>query len=203
MNTKIATNRDGQCLHPHLLNNRWLALAAFSFCVLVSGLTAARAEFKLTSKDLHDNGRMPEAQVFNDWGLKGGNQSPELSWSGAPEGTKSFVVTAYGPDAPTGSGFWHWVVINIPAGTAELPTGAGSGKALLPAPALQTRTDMGTPGYLGAAPPPGPAHRYIFTVYALKVEKLEANADTSAAMIGFMVHNNELARASLTVTYGR
>ena len=143
---------------------------------------------------------MPNAQVFNGMGHSGGNQSPELSWEGAPEGTKSFVITMYDPDAPTGSGWWHWVVVNIPASVHELPTGA-SGKHM-PQGALETRTDIGKPGYTGAAPPPGPAHHYVITIYALKVDKLDVTADTSAAMIGFMTNFNSLGKAALTVTYG-
>jgi Raf kinase inhibitor-like YbhB/YbcL family protein len=158
--------------------------------------------FQLSSKDLKDGGRLPEAQVFNGMGYSGGNRSPHLAWEGAPEGTQSFVVTLYDPDAPTGSGWWHWVVINIPATARELPEDCGSG-ANLPVGAVQTRTDFGAAGYGGAAPPPGPAHHYIFTVHALKVPRLDLDAQASAAMVGFMVHMNSLAKASLTVTYGK
>jgi hypothetical protein len=146
---------------------------------------------------------MPEAQVFNGMGYSGGNTSPHLAWEGVPEGTKSFVVTAYDPDAPTGSGWWHWVVINIPASVKELPTGAGSGSGKLPAGALQVRTDFGAPGYGGAAPPPGGAHRYIFTVHAMKVDHLDLDAQASPAMVGYMAHMNGLGKASLTVMYGK
>lgn len=158
--------------------------------------------FKLSSNDLKDGGRLPEAQVFNGMGYTGGNRSPHLAWEGAPEGTQSFVVTLYDPDAPTGSGWWHWVVVNIPATVQELAAGAGSG-GNLPAGALQTRTDFGAAGYGGAAPPPGPAHHYIFTVHALKVPRLDLDAQASAAMVGFMAHMNGLAKATLTVTYGK
>src|SRR5215469_9122223 len=109
--------------------------------------------FRLTSKNLKDGGTMPEAQVFNGMGYQGGNLSPHLAWEDAPAGTKSFVVTLYDPDAPTGSGWWHWVLINIPASINELAEGSGSGKDKLPKGALQTRTDFGAPGYGGAAPP--------------------------------------------------
>ena len=179
-----------------------LCLFAIALSLTLPASAAEKTELKVWSNDLKDGGTLPNAQVYNDWGFKGENLSPHLAWSGAPEGTKSFVVTVYDPDAPTGSGFWHWVVINIPATATELPRGCGSGKVALPAGALQTRTDMGTPGYMGSAPPAGPVHHYIFTVYALKVEKLDATADTSAAMIGFMVHGAVLGHASLTVTYG-
>jgi Raf kinase inhibitor-like YbhB/YbcL family protein len=158
--------------------------------------------FRLWSNDLKDGGRMPEAQVFNGMGYSGGNRSPHLAWEGAPEGTKSFVLTAYDPDAPTGSGWWHWVVANIPATAKELPTDSGSGKGL-PAGALQTRTDFGAPGYGGAAPPAGPAHRYIFTLHALKVERIDVTEQSSAALVDFMTNMNSLGNATLTVTYGK
>lgn len=157
--------------------------------------------FQLTSRDIKDGNRLPEAQVLNGMGYSGGNTSPHLAWTGAPAGTKSFVVTCYDPDAPTGSGWWHWVVANIPSDVAELPSGAG-GTGGLPAGALQVRTDFGSPGYGGAAPPPGPAHRYVFTVHALKVDKLELDADASPALVGFMVHLNTLGRADIVTVYG-
>jgi Raf kinase inhibitor-like YbhB/YbcL family protein len=159
-------------------------------------------EFRLTSNNLKEGERMPEAQVFNGMGYTGGNLSPHLAWEGAPEGTRSFVVTAYDPDAPTGSGWWHWILINIPASVKELEEGAGSG-GNLPANAIQTRTDFGAPGYGGAAPPPGGPHRYIFTVHALKVERLELEVDATAAMVGYMTNMNSLGKATLTVTYGK
>lgn len=158
--------------------------------------------FRLTSKDVRDGTRLPEAQVLDGMGYSGGNVSPHLSWSGAPEGTRSFVVTCYDPDAPTGSGWWHWVVANIPGSVGELPAGAGGRQGRLPQGALQTRTDFGSPGYGGAAPPPGPAHRYIFTVHALKVEKLDIEADASPALVGFMVHLNTLGKAEIVTLYG-
>ena len=159
--------------------------------------------FRLTSKDLKEGGRLPEAQVFNGMGYHGGNVSPDLAWEGAPQGTKSFVVTAYDPDAPTGSGWWHWVIINIPASATEIARGAGNDASKLPKGALQTRTDFGAPGYGGAAPPAGENHRYIFTVHALKVDHLDLDAHVSAAHVGFMTHMNSLGKATLTVTYGK
>lgn len=189
----------------------WRAVFAVALAGLAgfAALPAGRAEaatggngFQLTSTDLKDGGRMPEAQAYNGFGRHGSNISPQLSWTGAPVGTKSFVITLYDPDAPTGSGWWHWVVVNIPASVHELARGAGSGLAKLPEGALETRTDFGHPGYGGAAPPAGETHRYIFTVYALKTDTLDVGADTSAAMIGFLVHDNLLAKATLTVRYG-
>jgi Raf kinase inhibitor-like YbhB/YbcL family protein len=158
--------------------------------------------FRLTSADIHDATRLPEAQVLNGMGYSGGNLSPHLKWDGAPAGAKSFVVTCYDPDAPTGSGWWHWVVADIPADVSELQTGAGASDAALPTGALHTRTDFGKPGYGGAAPPPGPAHRYIFTVHALSIASLGVDREASGALVGFLVHKNALGSASITTTYG-
>ncbi len=140
---------------------------------------------KLISHDLQDGGKLPNRHVFNGMGYDGDNISPHLMWDDVPAGTKSFVVTCYDPDAPTGSGWWHWVVANLPADTRVLPQGAGSGQAELPEEAVQTRTDFGKAGYGGAAPPKGETHRYIFTVHALDVEKIEVDAEASGAMVGF------------------
>ncbi|MEZ3497951.1 kinase inhibitor [Pantoea sp. KPR_PJ] len=156
---------------------------------------------RVYSNDFKDGDKMPQRQVFNGMGYQGDNISPHLAWDDAPQGTKSFVVTCFDPDAPTGSGWWHWVVVNIPASTQLLEQGAGSGLAMLPQGALQTRTDFGKAGYGGAAPPQGESHRYIFTVHALDVEALEVDADASGAMVGFNVHFHALASASITVTY--
>jgi len=158
--------------------------------------------FRLWSNDLKEGERLPEAQVFNGMGYTGGNRSPHLAWEGAPEGTKSFVVTMYDPDAPTGSGWWHWIVVNIPATAKELQAGCGNGSNL-PSGAMQTRTDFGSPGYGGAAPPPGRTHRYVFTIHALKTERLDLKPDASGAMVGFMIFMNSLRKATLTVTYGK
>ncbi|NHO32658.1 kinase inhibitor [Acetobacter fallax] len=158
--------------------------------------------FTLTSTAFVNGATMPQAQVYSGMGETGGNLSPPLAWKDAPAGTKSFVVTLYDPDAPTGSGWWHWVVINIPAGITALPEGAGSGKGGLPEGALQLRTDFGVPGYGGAAPPPGRVHRYILTVTALDVPKLDVPAEATPAMIGFMLNQHHLASAQITVLYG-
>lgn len=153
------------------------------------------------SHDFKDGDTLPNRHVFNGMGYDGENISPHLAWDDVPPGTKSFVVTCYDPDAPTGSGWWHWVVANIPAGTRELPQGAGSGKAPLPAGALQTRTDFGQARYGGAAPPKGERHRYIFTVHALDVDSLDVDEGASGAMVGFNVHFHSLGSASLTAMY--
>ncbi|MFC7378552.1 YbhB/YbcL family Raf kinase inhibitor-like protein [Brevundimonas sp. GCM10030266] len=151
--------------------------------------------FTLTSNDITDGGVLPDAQVQAK-----GNTSPHLKWSGAPEGTKSYAVTCYDPDAPTGSGFWHWTVANIPADVTELKTGASS--ADLPAGAVEGRTDYGPAGFGGAAPPPGHGpHRYIFTVFAVDTEKLDVTPDNSGAVFGFNLHFHTLAKATITATY--
>jgi Raf kinase inhibitor-like YbhB/YbcL family protein len=151
--------------------------------------------FTLTSHDITDGGVLPDAQVQAK-----GNTSPHLAWSGAPEGTKSYAVHCYDPDAPTGSGFWHWTVANIPAGVTELATGASSDG--LPAGAVEGRTDYGEPGFGGAAPPPGHGpHRYIFTVFAVDVEKLDVTPENSGAVFGFNLFFHTLAKASITATY--
>lgn len=162
----------------------------------------AAGMFTVKSTDLKPGGKLPEKSVYNSFGCSGGNESPQLSWSNAPAAAKSYVVTVYDPDAPTGSGWWHWVVYDVPANTHELPHGAGNGTGL-PEGALQGKTDFGAPGYGGACPPPGKPHRYIFTVYALKVDKLDVPPDASPALIGFMTHASQLGSAKIVVTYGR
>ncbi len=157
--------------------------------------------FKLLSRDLQDGGTLPQAQVFNGMGHSGGNSSPHLAWENPPEGTRSFVVTVFDPDAPTGSGWWHWGVIDIPADTLELPAGAGSGNAALPSSARQTRTDFGAPGYGGAAPPPGAPHRYVFRVRAVGAPSLGLDEGASGAMVSAMSGMQCLGEATLTVQY--
>jgi Raf kinase inhibitor-like YbhB/YbcL family protein len=178
-------------------------LVALAALALATPALAA-GKFTLTSKDVKPGATLTDQQVFNGFGCSGANVSPELSWQDAPAGTKSFVLTVYDPDAPTGSGWWHWVVYDIPASAKELPQGAGSGKAPLPEGAKQGKTDFGAPGFGGACPPPGDKpHRYVFTIYALKLDKLEVPADASPAMIGFMTKANSLGSASFTAKYAR
>jgi Raf kinase inhibitor-like YbhB/YbcL family protein len=155
---------------------------------------------KLTS-DTIKGGKIDMDQVFNSFGCTGKNISPELKWTGAPKDTKAFALTMYDPDAPTGSGFWHWVVFNIPADTKELAANAGSGGEI-PKGAVQSRTDFGKPGYGGPCPPPGKPHHYVFTIYALK-DQIQADADASGALVGFNINQNKLASAKLTATFGR
>jgi Raf kinase inhibitor-like YbhB/YbcL family protein len=166
--------------------------------------TAAAAKFKLVSPDIGQGKTIAADQVFNGFGCKGKNLSPALFWSGAPAGTKSFALSVYDPDAPTGSGFWHWVVYNIPAGTESLPAEAGDVKKKgMPVGTVQGRTDFGTFGYGGPCPPPGKPHHYYFRLFALKVEKLDVPSDATAALIGFNINANTLAKAELMGLYGR
>ncbi len=172
----------------------------FVFAALLGSNVMA---FDLTSPDVKTGHPMNEEQEYKGFGCKGGNLSPELNWKGAPAGTLSFAVTVYDPDAPTGSGWWHWVVYDIPATTTGLPAGAVL-KAALPAGAKQGRNDYGERNFGGACPPAGDKpHHYIFTVHALKVDKLNVPEDASPALIGFMVHANRLGLAKLTATYSR
>ena len=159
---------------------------------------------KLISHDLQDGGKLPNRHVFNGMGYDGDNISPHLMWDDVPAGTKSFVVTCYDPDAPTGSGWWHWMVINIPADVTELAANAGAlGGANLPAGASQARIDYGVAAWGGMCPPAGAKpHRYLFTVHALK-DKLDVPADATAALTGYMINGNSLGKASFTATYGR
>jgi hypothetical protein len=173
--------------------------------LLGAALSAQAAGFTLASPTIKPGSTLSDAQVFNGFGCTGKNISPALKWSGAPKGTKSFALTVYDPDAPTGSGWWHWVVFNIPATATDLAEGAGTadGKGL-PAGSAQGKTDFGAPGFGGACPPPGDKpHRYIFTVYALKTDKLDIPADGTAALVGFMVNANKLGSATFTAKYGR
>jgi Raf kinase inhibitor-like YbhB/YbcL family protein len=164
--------------------------------------------FKVTSNSFRDGDYLAADHILSadfGFGCSGGNRSPHLAWSSAPAGTKSFAVTCFDPDAPTGSGFWHWLVVNIPPQVAELPLDAGNPKStLLPKGALQTRTDFGAAGYGGPCPPAGDhPHRYLFTVFAVGAESLPAKADTSAAVVGFQLNFNTLAKAAIMGLYKR
>ena len=162
---------------------------------------------KLVSKSFENGDYLKMDHILSadaGFGCNGENKSPQLSWSGAPAGTKSFALTCFDPDAPTGSGFWHWLVVNIPASIGELALGAGNAKApSLPRGALQTRTDFGVPGYNGPCPPVGDPHRYFFTLFALNTESLPVAADTSAAIVGFHLHFATLEKAQIMGLYRR
>ncbi len=170
--------------------------------------TAASAQsMSVTSTEIKEGTTIANEQVFKGFGCAGDNISPSLSWSGAPSGTKSFAVSIYDPDAPTGSGWWHWVVFNIPAATTSLPKGAGDvKKKLMPKGAIQSRTDFGADGYGGPCPPNGDRpHHYEITVFAVDVDKLPDAKDdmASAALVGFDLHFHTLAKTMLTGLYGR
>ena len=179
-----------------------LMLGIMVLTLLIAGSAGAQ-EFTLKSDDLE--GQLTQAQVFSGFGCSGKNISPALKWTNAPRNTKSFAVTVYDPDAPTGSGWWHWVIFNIPAGVKELKADAGRiEKNLAPAGSIQSVTDYGKPGFGGACPPQGDkAHRYIFTVYALGAAKLDLDAKASPAMVGFFLNSNTIAKASLISYYQR
>jgi Raf kinase inhibitor-like YbhB/YbcL family protein len=176
--------------------------AAASTTAKKSGGSAGK--FTLVSPDIGKDNPMSLDQVFSGFGCTGKNLSPALFWSGAPAGTKSFAIMVHDPDAPTGSGFWHWVVYNIPADATSIPAEAGDVKKKgMPAGVVQGRTDYGTYGYGGPCPPPGKPHHYHFRIFALKVPKLEVPNDATAALIGFNVNANKLAEAELVGLYGR
>lgn len=175
-----------------------VSLSALTFSAYAGG-------FSLRSPSIPPGGRLGEAHVLDGFGCQGNNTSPALQWKNPPAGTQSFAVTVYDPDAPTGSGWWHWVVYDIPATATGLEEGAGSADGRkLPQGSVQGRTDFGGPGYGGACPPAGDKpHRYIFTVHALKTPHLNLPADASAAMVGFMIHGNRLGSASVQAKYAR
>lgn len=173
---------------------------------LIGGASLAQAaSFTLTSPDIKSGGTIDKKFEFNGFGCAGENKSPALKWRGAPKDAMSFAVTMYDPDAPTGSGWWHWSVVNIPASTTELPADAGAvGGANLPKGASHVRVDFGSAGWGGVCPPQGDKpHRYVFTVHALKTDKLDLPPDATAALAGFMVNANSIGKASFTAKYGR
>lgn len=186
----------------------WLAATATLVATQVPSAKSSQkspgGKFTLTSSDIAPGERIAERQVFNGFGCQGDNVSPALAWSNPPPGTRSFALLMHDPDAPTGSGWWHWVVYDIPAGVSSLPAGAGDPhQKLLPAGVIQGRTDFGTTGYGGPCPPPGKPHRYYLRLYALKVARLDAPVDATAALIGFNVNAQSLGMAELMGVYGR
>jgi Raf kinase inhibitor-like YbhB/YbcL family protein len=168
-----------------------------SLCALST--TALAAPFSLTSKDFKDGAAMPDKQSFNSFGCSGGNVSPDLAWANPPAGTKSFALMVHDPDAPTGSGWWHWVVYNIPATASAIPEGGP-----VPKGASEGNTDFGKPGWGGPCPPAGSGnHHYEFTLFALKVDKLDIPAGATAAFVGFNVIGNSIGKVKLTGLYSR
>jgi hypothetical protein len=177
---------------------KYLVLMFTLFALQVQAQT-----FSLKSKDL--GGQATMDQVFDGFGCTGKNLSPELYWENAPEGTQSFAVTIHDKDAPTGSGWWHWLIFDIDANTSELKSGAGNiAKGLAPKGSIQSNTDYGMPGYGGPCPPEGHGpHQYLVTVYALKTDKLGLDEKATPAVVGYYLGQNMLAKASLVFYYQR
>ena len=170
---------------------------------VIAGHHAMAQTFTLSSPDI--GGQATDQQVFNGFGCSGANVSPALTWTNAPEGTKSFAVTMYDPDAPTGSGWWHWLIFDMPASSTGLPSNAGNVKSMLaPKGTIQSVTDFGSAGYGGPCPPPGHGfHTYIITVYALKVDKLGLDAKASPALVGYNLNAQTIQKASIVMYYQR
>lgn len=167
--------------------------------LLISGLFSSAsfaAEFSLSSPDLQPGQAIKSEQYWNSFGCQGSNVRPQLKWQNAPKKAKSFAVTVYDNDAPTGSGFWHWVVHDIPLTSNSLSS------TTLPKGAIEGNTDMGKPGYLGPCPPEGHKHSYTYKVYALDVEKLAVPQGATSALTGFFLHQHSLQTAEITVTAG-
>ena len=180
---------------------RLIALALL--CLLLPASLAEAAGLKLASPDLAA-GQFAPRFIYDQSGCSGGNVSPALAWSDPPAGTKSFAVTVFDPDAPTGRGWWHWVVYDIPATARALPQDAGAGSGSnLPQGARQTANDFGGPGYSGPCPPPGSPHRYVFTLYALDAASLGAASGSDPAEVAASLKPHALAEASFTLSYGR
>jgi len=171
---------------------------SFSASVFADTLT-------LSSQDIADGEFMAKTQEFNGFGCSGSDLSPHLKWSGAPKGTKSFAITAYDPDAPTGSGWWHWQVVNIPSNVMELSAGSGNTKKeLTPEGSMQIVNDFGSRGFGGVCPPPGHGvHHYRFTVHALSVDKLSLPEDASGALAGYMINSKTIESSTIESLYKR
>lgn len=180
-------------------------MLAFVLACFTAGTALAKGEFTLSSPAIKDKGVLPMEQVLKGFGCDGGNVSPCLEWNNPPAGTQSFALTVYDPDAPTGSGWWHWVVFDIPADTSALELNAGNPATANTAPGfIQSVTDFGAPGFGGACPPEGDKpHRYVFTLHALSVPSLGLDAKAMPAMVGFNLNANSLGKASFTATFGR
>ncbi len=169
----------------------------------LASITLNAQTFTLKSNEL--GGQATEQQVFNGFGCNGKNLSPQLFWDNPPSGTKSFAVTIYDEDAPTGSGWWHWLIFDIPATTKQLETGAGNlSLNLAPIGSIQSFTDFKAQEYGGPCPPEGAkAHRYVITVFALKTEKLGLDANANPALVGFMLEQNAIEKSSIIFYYKR
>lgn len=177
-----------------------IVIALAGIGAILSALPAVAQDFTLTSTSIAEGAQLSNDQVFKGFGCEGGNTSPQLAWVNPPEGTKSFAVTAYDPDAPTGSGWWHWNVVDIPASVSELPSGVSGS---MDNGATELANDFGVKGFGGACPPAGEVHRYIFTVHALGVETLDLPAHASNALAGYMINANSIGTAHITTIYTR
>lgn len=174
-----------------------IPMLMLSFAAAAADKAPAASKFTLSSTSFKNGATIPDKYIFNSFGCSGGNTSPQLSWKNAPEGTRSFVLMVHDPDAPTGSGWWHWVVYNIPADTKEIAEGG-------PVPGVEGNTDFGKPGWGGPCPPQGHGkHHYNFTLFALKSDKIDVPQGASAAMVGFFAHGAALGKAKLTGLYER
>ncbi|TWX46994.1 YbhB/YbcL family Raf kinase inhibitor-like protein [Colwellia hornerae] len=175
-------------------------LSVLSLSVSVSVLAGP---LSLTSRDIAQGEFMSKIHEFNGYSCSGGDLSPHLKWSDAPKGTKSFAITAYDPDAPSGSGWWHWQIVNIPLTVMEIPTGAGH-KNSAPAGSIQIQNDFGSRAFGGACPPKGHGvHHYSFTIHALSVEKLELPANASGALAGYMINLHTIESSTIESLYQR
>ncbi|XPV74978.1 MAG: YbhB/YbcL family Raf kinase inhibitor-like protein [Desulfovibrio sp.] len=183
---------------------KMVCMIVIAWVLVGGGQVFASDAFMVTSPTLKAGSSMVQKHVLNGFGCSGENVSPELNWQNAPEGTKSFAITVYDPDAPTGSGWWHWVVFDLPVTMNGVGAGFGNEGFGVPAGVIQSRTDFGKAGYGGACPPKGHGdHSYIFTVYALDVATLGLTVESPAAMVGYHLGGHTLAKAVFTVPYGR
>jgi len=168
---------------------------------ILTATTLMAGNFTLESNDLE--GQLTKVQEFNAFGCGGENKSPELHWHDAPKGTKSFAITVYDPDAPTGSGWWHWLVVNIPSKATSIKTDASAQKSL-PKGAIETMTDYGSSSFGGACPPKDDkAHEYRFTVHALDTDKLDLTAQSDSALVGYMINAHSIEKSSIVSYYKR
>lgn len=160
------------------------------------------SEMQLSSPDLNKNG-FTDQFIYNQFGCQGKNLSPSIEWNNVPKEAKSLALTMYDPDAPTGSGWWHWTVVNIPVDTTALKQSAGNHIDLLPKGSQQVRNDFGTANYGGPCPPENSNHRYQFTLYALDIDNINVDDKTTPALVGFIINSHQIAKASITFNYGR
>jgi Raf kinase inhibitor-like YbhB/YbcL family protein len=183
-----------------------LVVSLLTITLAAQNKSTPKSKFVLSSPDTQLAAKIPEAYVANLFGCTGGNMSPPLQWTGAPAGTKSFVVTLFDPDEKGDpSGWWHWIVYDLPASADKLPKGAGTEhRSVLPSGTMQGRTDLGTDAYHGPCPDKGEApHRYTFTIYALSVDKLDVPVDSSGAMVVSTAQDHLLGKAVFIAHYGR